>query len=117
MKWAIAILVVLLVITNVYWFYQLIDIGIALSYRDKQIHQLEATGKQLMAILPDVGKEATQEEIIEAASRHADEEPYEKDGCVWVGWLGLKFSSDDRLESVSPVWSFGGKDPCYPAYY
>lgn len=87
-----------------------------LSYRDDQSNRSEETRKQLMAMLPLVAKNATGEEIIEAANRYTEQEPFEKDGCTWVGWLGLKFGRDDRLKSVSPAWSFGEKDPCYPAF-
>ncbi len=116
MKWVIAILAALLVSTNAYWAYRLVDMGVTLSYRDDDIYSNRETRKQLMTMLPDLAQDATRKEVIDAASRYTEQEPFEKDGCIWVGWLGFKFAQDDRLQSVSPSWSFGGKDPCYPAY-
>jgi hypothetical protein len=43
-----------------------------------------------------------------------NESSFEKDGCAWVGWVGLKFSSDERLVHVSPGVSYGEPDPCFP---
>ncbi len=116
MKWAIIILAALLVITNAYWAYRLIDLGVTLSYRDDDNHRNRETRRQLMAVLPDVAKNASRKEIIDAARRYTEQEPFEKDGCIWVGWLGFRFDQDDRLKSVSPTWSFGGKDPCNPEH-
>ena len=116
MKIAIVILSVLLLASNAFWLYQVIDTGITLSYRDQQTYELEETRKQLMVIFPEVAKHATKEEIIAAASKHTDLEVFEKEGCTWVGWLGFKFDESNKLKSVSPSWSYGEKDPCYPAF-
>lgn len=115
MKWVITLLVALLLGTNAFWFYGAIDTGVTLSYRDKQLYELEETRKQLMAVLPDVAIRATKKEVVEAASRYTDLDAFEKDGCTWVGWIGLKFDEQGQLLSVSPTWSFGEKDPCYPS--
>ncbi|WP_018625245.1 hypothetical protein [Kangiella aquimarina] len=114
MKITISILVLALIITNVFWFYQVIDAKVTLSYRDQHIEALEETREQLMSILPDVTKNTTKEEIIKAASKYTKQQVFEKDGCTWVGKLGLKFDENNKLQSVSPLWSFGEKDPCYP---
>lgn len=116
MKMTIAILVVLLLASNAFWLYQVVDTGVTLSYRDQQTYELEETRRQLMATFPEVAKHATKEEIIAAASKHTDQEVYEKEGCTWVGWLGFKFGESNKLKSVSPSWSYGEKDPCYPAF-
>jgi hypothetical protein len=43
---------------------------------------------------------ATREPVLEAAGS----EPFEKDGFVWVGHLGLRFDDDGRpLEAVPSV--------------
>jgi hypothetical protein len=116
MKTTIAILVVLLLASNVFWLYQVLDTGVTLSYRDQQTYELEETRKQLMATLPEVAKYATKAEIIAAASKHTDQEVFEKEGCTWVGWMGFKFDKNNKLKSVSPSWSYGEKDPCYLAF-
>ncbi|MCG8382859.1 MAG: hypothetical protein MJA28_11700 [Gammaproteobacteria bacterium] len=114
MKITIAILVVFLLATNAFWLYQVVDTRVILSSRDQQTYELEETRKQLMATLPEVAKHAKKKEIIAAASKHTDQEAFEKDGCTWVGWIGFKFDESDKLKSVSPLWSYGEKDPCYP---
>ena len=113
MKITIAILAVLLLVSNAFWLYQAVDAGASLSYRDQQTYVLEETRKQLMAVFPEVAKNATKEEIIAAANKYTDQEAFEKEGCTWVGWLGFKFDKSNKLKSVSPSWSYGGKDPCY----
>jgi hypothetical protein len=116
MKWVITVLVLLLILTNGYWFYGAIDQGVTLSYRDQQLYQLEETRKQLMAVMPKVARNLTKEEVVSMASEHTDQEVYEKEGCTWVGWMGLKFNEKGSLQSVSPSWSYGGEDPCYPNF-
>ena len=116
MKTTIVILSILLLASNAFWLYQLIDSGVTLSYRDQQTYELEETRKQLMATLPVAAKKATKKEIVTAASKFTDQEAFEKDGCTWVGWLGFKFDENNKLKSVSPSWSYGKKDPCYPSF-
>ena len=113
MKITIAILGVLLLASNSFWFYQLLDTSTTLSYRDQQSYELEETGKQLMAILPEIAQNSTKSEVIAFASKYTDQKVFEKEGCTWVGWLGFKFNKENRLESVSPSWSYGESDPCY----
>lgn len=114
MKIAIVILGVLLVFSNGCWLYNSIDRGITLSYRDKQIHELDETRKQLMGMLPAMSQNFSKQEVIQIASSQSNEKTFEKDGCTWVGWVGLKFNQNGILESVSPAWFYGGLDPCYP---
>ena len=116
MKITIAILIVLLLASNAFWLYQAVGTGVTLSYRDQQTYELEETRKQLMATLPDIAIHATKDGIIAAASKHTDQEVFEKEGCIWVGWIGFKFDESNKLKSVSPSWSYGEKDPCYPAF-
>jgi hypothetical protein len=116
MKWIITVLVLLLIVTNGFWLYGAIDQGVTLSYRDQQVYELEETRKQLMAVMPKLASNLTKEDIVSMASEHTDQEVFEKEGCTWVGWIGLKFSEKGSLQSVSPSWSYGGEDPCYPNF-
>lgn len=114
MKITIVILSVLLLLSNVFWLYQVIDVGITLSYKEQQIYELEQTERQLMVILPDIAADMSKEQVITVAREYTDQEIFEKAGCTWVGWLGFKFDENNRLSSVSPAWSYGEEDPCYP---
>ncbi|OZG71130.1 hypothetical protein BTA51_22390 [Hahella sp. CCB-MM4] len=69
-----------------------------------------------MAVMPELAKKLTKAEIVTVASKYSDEEPFEKDGCTWVGGIGLKFTDDGNLHSISPLWSYGEEDPCHPAF-
>jgi hypothetical protein len=114
MKKLIVMLIVLLVVSNGWWFYRLLDQGITQSYRDRQVYQLEATRRQLMQMLPALAEDLPQAKIIEIASRYSSDDQFEKDGCIWTGWVGLKFSPGGKLVSVSPAWNYGDQDLCFP---
>lgn len=116
MKTTIVILSILLLASNTFWLYQVVDIGATLSYRNQQVFELEETRKQLMATMPEVAKNATKEEVVAAARKHTDQEVFEKEGCTWVGWLRFKFDERHQLASVSPSWSYGEEVPCQPAF-
>ena len=113
MKITIGILLVLLLASNAFWLYQYMDIAVTLSYRDQEAHELEETRKQIMAALPEIAKNATKREIVEASGKFTDSEVYEKGGCTWVGMMGFKFDENEKLQSVSPVWTYGGGEPCF----
>ena len=115
MKTIVVVLVGLLVASNAWWCVVLLEELSVKKYADLERHQLEATRVQLMRMMPDVAAGATKEAVIAAAAKHTSEQPFEKQGCTWVGWVGLKFSKDHLLESVSPAWSDGAVDPCWPA--
>ena len=108
------ILGILLVLSNGWWLYQLLDQGVTQSYRDQQVYELEETRKQLMNMMPSIAEDLTKEKVVDIASQYSNTDKFEKDGCIWVGWIGLKFNRTGKLESVSPVWFYGEQDPCYP---
>lgn len=117
MKKAIVALTILLLGSNAFWIYKLFEAGATASYRNRQIYELEETTKQLMNVLLKMAKSYTKKEIIKLAEKHSNEKAFDKDGCSWVGWIGLKFNKKGQLQSVSPSWSYKEKDPCYPALY
>ncbi|KKA45994.1 MULTISPECIES: hypothetical protein [Salinivibrio] len=113
MKIAIFVLIILLVGTNAFWFYQALDSGITAAYRDDSIDKLQETQAQLMAAIPKLAASQEKAEIVAAFESVTDQETYEKEGCTWVGWVGLKFGDDDRLLAVSPSWSYQQGVPCF----
>ncbi len=112
MKWIIALLIVLLVGSNTVWLYGAIDQGVTNTYRDQQVHELDETIKQLMAVLPEVVGDLSKQELVAILSKHTDLALYEKEGCTWVGWLGLQFNEAGVLLAVTPVWAHGNENPC-----
>ena len=111
---AYSVVIVLLLGVCAYLLYACIDTGVTLMYRDQQVYQLEGTRKQLMASLPVLLQAIDKTTIVREMEKIAEDEAMEKDGCTWVGWVGLKFTPEGRLLHVSPGWSFGEPDPCYP---
>ena len=47
-----------------------------------------------MTVMPKLARNLSKEEVVSIASEQADQEIFEKDGCTWVGWIGLKFSEE-----------------------
>ena len=104
---AIALLVVALVLSNAFWLYQLYDAAVTLDYRNVALQEHREALVQALAILPVVASpEASRDDVIATATKAAQVSvPFEKDGFLWVGSLGLKFGLNGRLEAVAPAWS------------
>ncbi len=103
----------LLLLSNGYWIYRIVDCGVTQSYKEQQIYELEETRKQLMKTLPSLVRDMPKAGVIRIFSRHSGEKKYEKDGCIRIGWTGLKFNKEGKLTAVSPAWDYGGKGPCW----
>ena len=116
MKTLISILTVLLLGSNAYWLFALIDTGVTLTHRDQHIRDLKEANKELSQMIPMLIKSKSKAEIVEIVSNLTAEEPFEKDGCIWIGRVGLKFSVSGELLSVSKTWNTGEVDPCFPAF-
>ena len=103
----IGLLVLALIGSNGWWAYQALDAGVTATYLDVALQDHHEALAQALAILPVVADpEATPAEVLEAAKESArSADSFEKDGYLWVGGLGLKFSSEGRLEEIVPSWS------------
>lgn len=102
---SIIVLSTLLLASNIFWIYHIIDTGVTISYRDQQIYELEETQKQLMVTFPAVAKKLTKKEVIVIASQFTDQTGYEKEGSTHIDWLRLRFDKDNVLVAVCPIWS------------
>ena len=106
MKITIIIIVsILLILSNVFWMFQLLDSGISVTHRSQYIEQLESTNKQLKTLLPAMTEKLSKEEIISIADTFSEGDVFEKEGYIWLGDLGFKFNGD-KLISVVDGWSF-----------
>jgi hypothetical protein len=74
-------------------------------YLGVSLEENEAAVAQLIALAPMLARGASKDEIIAAARSPGDAEPFEKEGFVWVGQIGLRFGSDGRLQEVSRAWA------------
>lgn len=104
---AIWALIVALVGSNAWWFYQSIDSRITARDRESSYRDNHEALAQALAVMPVVARpHATRAQVIEAALSATDiKDTFEKEGFVWVGSLGFKFDPSGRLVEVSPSWS------------
>ncbi len=100
----ISLLVIALVVTNVCWAYRLLDAGVSYTYQGASLEENQQALSQALAIIKVFGnREASREHIVQAAqAAWPSTEPFEKDGYLWVGRLGLRFDQTGHLvEAVS----------------
>ena len=113
--WTALILGLLLVVSNAWWLYVSVDDAITASYRDSELVLNQQALDDALRLMPLVDSDLGRAKFVAKAEELFEDESFEKDGCVWVGNLGLKFDEDDRLVHASPNWSFAGaEDPCFP---
>jgi hypothetical protein len=103
----ITLLSAALLVSNAYWLYRLLDAGVSLTYRDQTLQEHHEALAQVIAVVPvAVSLNSSRHDVIEAARSTAASpgEPFEKGGFIWVGSLGLRFTSTGRLAEVAPAW-------------
>ena len=106
-KIIIIALIIAIVASNGWWAYRLLDTGVTLTYTGVSLEDNKQALSQALALLPVVAEQGvTREKIIRAAHLPGDKfEPFEKDGFVWVGKIGLKFNDRGQLVEASRAWS------------
>ena len=105
MKVVVGILVILLVGSNVWWAYQVLDRAVTASYRETAFQEHREALSQALAVLPHAAQCATRDDVIAAARQAAGDEGFEKDGFVWIGRLGYRFDGKGRLTAIETSWS------------
>lgn len=86
-----------LVATNAWWAYRSVDFGISYTYQQVSLEKASQALSQSLAIIGALAAnpDAPRERLVEvAAGAWSSGEPFEKDGYVWVGRLGLEFGPD-----------------------
>ncbi len=106
-KIIIIALVVAMIASNGWWAYRLLDSGISLTYTGVSLEDNKQALSQTLALLPVVAQPGiTREKIISSARLAGNTSaPFEKDGFVWVGKIGLKFNERGQLIEASRAWS------------
>ena len=99
---SIGALVLILVGSNLWWASRLLDAGLTQTYARASQETTSELLSQTLAVLPVAVKAgATRNQVIAAARIRRDmTEPYEKEGYIWVGQLGLKFSQEGQFEEA-----------------
>ncbi len=102
----ICLLLALLLGSNLWWFYQFIDIGVTEKYHlillDDRLRAMQAAHK----VIPSLAADLQQEEVIRRVES-ALEDPlgtFEKEGWVVVGAISLRFDEAGHLSEVGPLW-------------
>jgi hypothetical protein len=103
---AVAVLLTILLGSNALWAYRALDAGVSRSYLSAALDDNRIALAQVIAVAEETMRViATRDSIIAAASHDRADEPFEKDGFVWIGRIGLKFDSDGRLIDIERAWS------------
>lgn len=93
----IILLTALLVISNAYWVFVMIDTGITMTYREASFDLTEKTAEQAvrLANLNLIGMGA--DEALALIGKDVyDLEPFEKEGCLYAGQVCLRLD-DNRV--------------------
>jgi hypothetical protein len=103
---AIIMLFVLLLASNIWWLYKTIDFGVTYTHMLDTYEITDKALNQAITLLPVVAQDnISRENIIKAASLPNDTiGPFEKEGYVWVGEIGLKFNEQGKLIKARRSW-------------
>jgi hypothetical protein len=98
----IIFLTVLLVGSNAWWVYRLMDAGVSYTYQGVSLEEnQQALAQSLEIIKALASSDVSREKIVAAAQKAWDStEPFEKEGHLWVGRLGLRFNETNQLVEV-----------------
>ncbi len=95
------ILFVLLVASNGWWLYHAIDAAVTGKYQEQNRYEAERTIGALKAVTDELVKgmpEARFREVL--AEALPDEEPFDKEGMIHVGFLSFPVSEDGLVGGV-----------------
>lgn len=101
----VAILTFSLVGSDAWWAYKLVDAGVTATYREVSFDDHRRALVVALAVLPVAAQaDATPAQVIATAQAASGDEPFEKNGLIWVDRLGFKFDTDGRLVEVEAGW-------------
>src|SRR5262245_10480966 len=102
---AIVGLSVLLVASNLFWAYVVLDGGISYTYLKNSYDNARNTALQAIAVSAEVARDtATKQSVIDAAAQiQPGVDSFEKDGFVWVGDIGLRFDDTGMFVEAKPA--------------
>lgn len=104
---AIGSLSIALVGSNLWWAYGALDAGITYTYQQDSLEKNQEALKQALAVIKASAKGGSKEAVLAVAASNAGgaSEPFEKEGYVWVGSIGLRFSESGQLQEAMTSWS------------
>lgn len=95
----ISLLAFALLVSNAWWAYETVDASISHSYLKDSLEETQQALSQSLAIIKVSGtSHVTRHQIVEAAQKAwTAGEPFEKDGYLRVGRIGLRFDNQGHL--------------------
>jgi hypothetical protein len=102
---AIAGLSFLVVASNLFWAYVVLDGGVSYTYLQSSCDVARGTALQAIAVAAEVARDsATKQSVIDAAAQiQPGVDPFEKEGFVWVGDIGLRFDGSGKFVEAKPA--------------
>lgn len=99
----ISLLAVALAASNAWWAYQFLDAGVSYTYQGASLEESQQALSQTLGIIEVTRSgDASRDQVVAAANKAwSSGEPFEKDGYLWVGRLGLRFSDNGQLVEVT----------------
>lgn len=99
---AIVCLVVLLIVSNAWQFYEAVDQGVTMSYMDGELYRLRNTRDELEKILTHYVRDTSVKDMEALLIRLLpDSEPFVKEDHINSGFLSFKLDrANERVESV-----------------
>jgi hypothetical protein len=103
----IVLLVVALLGSNAWWAYRTLDAGVTQTHLGASLDDNKQALAQTLALLPVVARAGVSRSDVVAGARlpGSQDQPFEKDGFVWVGKIGLKFNEQGQLIEAARAWS------------
>ena len=103
----IVMLLLGLVGSNLWWAYRLLDAGVSYTYQSESLRMTRVALQQSLAIIKAAAlPDATRKSVLAAAMNNTSaSEPFEKEGYIWIGSIGLRFSENGQLREAVPAWS------------
>lgn len=101
LKLCIAALAALLIASNAWWFYQAVDHGVTLAYRDQALYEASKTTDALSKLSGHLVKGKSKAEataLLQAV--FPEEQPYQKEGALHITWLALSLDSSGAIQGI-----------------
>ena len=99
-SWIVLLLISLLA-SNLFWFFQLLDAGLTATYQNASYETMQKDFQQLLILSNKsvVGQSA--EDVVRLIGKDVyGSEPFIKDGCLVVSQLCLRLDSNNQVISI-----------------
>ena len=97
-------LLVALLGTNLWWFYQAFDAGVTEKYHGLMLYERLEALRAAHQVMPSLAAELPRDEVIRRVESALEDplDTFEKEGWVIVDWVHLRFDETGQLAEVGP---------------